>query len=1020
MSAASPSKTNGDSVTDDSFYYCTWYPDGTERIRKMSVTEGGEAGAALSGAQALAGSSVSQPLEFTPQFPLDESFTPKQMTILTDDAIRKLSATHLAHIGTVATSPTKHGASIQQAALPAEARVLVIYTGGTIGMRCNERGVYSPEPHYLPKAIRDLPPLNDKEYVAEHYAEVQVKPYSLPPVRGMRKRIVYWVVEYEPLLDSSDMTFDDWIRIAKDIRKSYQAYDGFVVLHGTDTLPYTACALSFMMENLGKPVIPVAEARSDGRENLLGALIIAGYFDIPEVCVYFNNKLFRGNRVQKLDNSGLDAFSSPNMNPLAHMDIDINVNYESVFRSSEVAPFRVQENLCRSVGVLRIFPSMPIEMVRATLAPPTQGVVLQTFGSGNMPSRRDDIHREISAAVDRGCLLLNVSQCMKGHVDANYETGRILCDAGVIPGSDMTTEAALTKLAYVLGKDDWDMSTKRKMLQMNLRGELTVARAGKLNELDIIPRIASYLRITSAEETRLLKNAIFPPLVCYAASSNDVTLLENLRLSGANFAESDYDQRTALHVAASAGNNDAVYYLLKHGASVHSRDATDENALLGAVRSRNLDLIRAIRAAGGQLVVPSIRIGMELCLAACQADIACLQAWHTAGATLNECDYQGRTALHVAVSNGLVEIVEFLCLNAADPLFEDHCGVSPLDECRRLSETLEAASAMREILETAATMFVVGVFSLIIVGAYGAYYGNDTCGVGDCHGCWVPATGPHSLRRSGDGKTGQSIKARDQPWMALIHYKDGSDRVCAGTLITDRHLLTARICVDKAGPNGHSDTLISPDSIEVTLACENGDGRCEYKVERIRTYQRQEGKYPEVAVIEFTKPVYEFDMTRKPVCIAESWMEVEAGKVNTVVWGVKSTAGVVTTRTLYAVNPAVVDFSQCEDWLGEHLPKTNLSHDMFCIERESLMLNEQGVYAGAPVVKQDAASSRYEQTGIVIRADEYHNVAAVTKGNAVLHLFNYIIRELTDCYLQGHGFELFQAKYPSHCNNKQR
>lgn len=150
--------------------------------------------------------------------------------------------------------------------------------------------VYSPKPGYLPGVLRDMPPLNDKEYIDVNYSSINtVKPYSLPPVRFMKKRVVYWIVEYEPLLDSCDMTFDDWIRIATDIRKAYHNYDGFVVLHGTDTLAYTASALSFMMENLGKPVIitgsqiPVAEVRSDGMENLIGALITAGNFDIPEV-----------------------------------------------------------------------------------------------------------------------------------------------------------------------------------------------------------------------------------------------------------------------------------------------------------------------------------------------------------------------------------------------------------------------------------------------------------------------------------------------------------------------------------------------------------------------------------------------------------------------------------------------------------------------------------------------------------------------------------------------------------------
>uniref|UniRef100_A0A914QYR6 L-asparaginase N-terminal domain-containing protein n=1 Tax=Panagrolaimus davidi TaxID=227884 RepID=A0A914QYR6_9BILA len=229
--------------------------------------------------------------------------------------------------------------------------------------------LYEPEPYYLPLVIRDIPSLNDKKYVEQYYGDHHVQPYGLPPVRHTQKRVVYCVVEYEPLLDSSDMTFDDWIRIAKDIRESYHEYDGFVILHGTDTLEYTASALSFMMENLGKPVvltgaqIPVAEVRSDGRENLIGALTVAVNFDVPEVSVYYNNKLLHGNRCTKLNNNRLAAFDSPNMNPLASMDISINFKYESIFRSGNISYFRVQDNLCRNVSILRIFRSISIECV---------------------------------------------------------------------------------------------------------------------------------------------------------------------------------------------------------------------------------------------------------------------------------------------------------------------------------------------------------------------------------------------------------------------------------------------------------------------------------------------------------------------------------------------------------------------------------------------------------------------------------------------------------------------------------
>uniref|UniRef100_A0A915ESN0 asparaginase n=1 Tax=Ditylenchus dipsaci TaxID=166011 RepID=A0A915ESN0_9BILA len=303
----------------------------------------------------------------------------------------------------------------------------------------------------------------------------------------------------------------------------------------------------------------------------------------------------RGNRVAKLDSSALEAFHSPNLSSLATMDISINVNYESIFRSSEVAPFSIHENLCRNVLCCVYSPQCPSNLFEPYSERPPKEWFCKLS--------------EIAGAVRRGCLVINVSQCVKGYVNLNYANGKIVADAGVIPGSDMTTEAALTKLAYVLSKDEWDPVTKNMMMQRNIRGELTVTRSEHLDELDIIPRLAKFLCVTSSAENRLLRNALFPPLVCHAAHANDVRLLENLRLSGANVTSVDYNSRTALHVAAAAGSLEAVVYLLKHGVSVHARDSRDENAMMSAVRSRNLGVIKAILQAGGQIVASSPRIG---------------------------------------------------------------------------------------------------------------------------------------------------------------------------------------------------------------------------------------------------------------------------------------------------------------------------------------------------------------------------------------------------------------------------
>ncbi|KAK6037991.1 hypothetical protein COOONC_24504 [Cooperia oncophora] len=173
-----------------------------------------------------------------------------------------------------------------------------------------------------------------------------------------------------------------------------------------------------------------------------------------------------------------------------------------------------------------------IPLVRAFLKPPTKGVILQTFGAGNMPTRRKDIIEALTEAIKRGCLVVNCSQCVKGQVDVNYATGKVLYDIGVIPGSDMTSEAAMAKMCYVLGKDEWDHETKRMMLQANLRGEMTVTnKAAKMRELDIIPHIARCLRLSSGNEVKLIRDTILPPLLCNAAKTNKVEILKNVQFT---------------------------------------------------------------------------------------------------------------------------------------------------------------------------------------------------------------------------------------------------------------------------------------------------------------------------------------------------------------------------------------------------------------------------------------------------------------------------------------------------------
>jgi L-asparaginase type I len=347
------------------------------------------------------------------------------------------------------------------------ARVLVLNTGGTIGMREGPRG-FAPSAGALEEEILRRPSLSDPAEPRFTTARFE---------DGTRVR--YDVIEYDPLLDSANLDLSHWARFARDLGEHYDAYDGFVVLHGTDTMSYTASALSFLFENLAKPVVltgsqlPLARVRSDGMDNLLTALWVAGRSRLPEVMLAFHHRVLRGNRSTKRDASGFDAFASPNHPPLAEAGVAIRVHREDALPVPS-APFRVTTGLSPHVAALRIYPGITREIMENFLRPPLEGLVLETYGTGNAPDARRDLLEVIEAATARGVVVLNVTQCSKGTVNTAYQAGRALSEAGVLSGADLTPEAALTKLCWLLARPELSRDDLRRLVTTPQRGEMTL------------------------------------------------------------------------------------------------------------------------------------------------------------------------------------------------------------------------------------------------------------------------------------------------------------------------------------------------------------------------------------------------------------------------------------------------------------------------------------------------------------------------------------------------------------------
>ncbi len=335
------------------------------------------------------------------------------------------------------------------------AKVLIIYTGGTFGMMRNEQGVLAPF---------------DFSNILEH----------LPTLRNLALELT--VISFDKPIDSSNIEPKHWQIIGKLIIDNYEQHQGFVILHGTDTMAFSASALSFMLEGLNKPVIftgaqlPISEPRSDARENLITSLEIAaatidGKPAVPEVSIFFDFQLLRGNRSKKVESMQFDAFDSGNYPVLATAGVKIDYN-QSAIRKTESEKLQLLSDFDTQVAVVKLFPGLNRNTVKAVLdTPGLQALILETYGSGNAPTTTwliDLLH----AAIERGILILNVSQCPGGRVtQGKYETSKVLHEMGVISGVDMTIEAATAKLMLLIGQ--YGVEKAKQLIGRNIAGELS-------------------------------------------------------------------------------------------------------------------------------------------------------------------------------------------------------------------------------------------------------------------------------------------------------------------------------------------------------------------------------------------------------------------------------------------------------------------------------------------------------------------------------------------------------------------
>lgn len=508
-----------------------------------------------------------------------------------------------------AKDPVMNGAKKQASAYQdfmwekTEVNTLIIYTGGTFGMARTPDG-YMPKRNWLLKKLQSNKTFYDQEYTTEN----PIPETSVTPLTMNEHRIRYHLVEFEPLIDSSELNSRHYTLVAECIEENYEKYDSFIIIYGTDTMGYMASQLSFMFENLTKSVIitgsqiPISELRNDAEANLIGAFT-ACEFKIPEVMIYFNESLLRGNRTCKLSSTLLRAFGSPNFPELAKFDVFLKFNRELLLTPPpKTTKFSVFKLIERRIALIYVHPLITSSIFLSAFKK-AKAIVLETYGMGNFPMSRVDLIEIIEDALLKyNKTVVIVSQCRKGFVRSSYASCVELKKLGAILAEDMTIEAVIAKLSYVLGKGFKGNDIRTQMLT-NLRGEISVEkeiteadtsnREEKLfnplalkaienkSEIDRVEHLLdlgldlnlivtlmntkAFQDLLSIKDTLQDKdNVALAHLLCQKAKENDHLSVRLFHKIGANLSVSDYDNRTMAHVAAAQESKDVLMYLAAH------------------------------------------------------------------------------------------------------------------------------------------------------------------------------------------------------------------------------------------------------------------------------------------------------------------------------------------------------------------------------------------------------------------------------------------------------------------------